>query len=748
MADQTIADVRAKFPQYGDMSDEQLAQGLHQKFYSDMPYEQFSQKIGLKAAAPPAPPVDPKGNFSASVGAAAHDVAGAADKIGTGILNIPHQFMSGAHNILSRIYGNGEDTSAPLEAHLGQAGKDFDAGIGQMFPGTKNGLDISDEELRQLDPSGKQPIEALRAKYAPEGKKSTPELLEGTPGGDLAAGAMRVGSSALNTVPMLGATKIALGAGGKLLDAALTPNATEGGLVTQNQSSIRAAAAGPSGTTQRILQNQPIANRIAANDIAHPTDKPMTPQSVQDARAPANAVYNRAANALPDMALSADKDTAAAISSAGSGGRISTGTPQSQAMISKLKSDLLNGNPVTGDQTVRELSGLRQDAYANLGAEDIDKRTLGKAQLDMANALEDHIQRNLPANAPVSLDQLKAARVLLAKNSTVAGALKGNDIDMGALGRIHGDNPGLMTDGLAHVGQFAAENPTVSSLANKIPDTSRPNFANDLRDVSLTKPSSLLQPITGALSRRAIAGSAKGNMATAEAAFPPRGTADLAPIPNTQKLLPAPSPANPPTYVNAGGGATTASTLADELGMSPGVQAAGPRHPGAPRPGVEETAPEPRSMPEVEMQHPIRGGLSLQSENAPAANAAGRRQDIPLADMLSGGVEQRPAAGLSAGPMGIQHPGGIPYTLNHDFMSGGLSLADELAPTGREALGDVSKVRSQGVPEDIVTRTNAPTKLELGDTIEAPANKFQKPAPKGPAEVQRGKGRTQRPTEK
>lgn len=47
MADITIADVRAKYPQYSDLSDEQLAKGLHQKFYSDMPYDQFSSKIGL-----------------------------------------------------------------------------------------------------------------------------------------------------------------------------------------------------------------------------------------------------------------------------------------------------------------------------------------------------------------------------------------------------------------------------------------------------------------------------------------------------------------------------------------------------------------------------------------------------------------------------------------------------------------------------------------------------------------------------
>lgn len=677
----------------------------------------FNDDQAAKAAAKNNPaPVDPKGDLGASIKAAGHDVLGAADTIGTGILNIPHELMSGAHDLISRITGNGPNTKAPLEAHLSQPGKDFTQGLSQILP-TRNDLPNQPDDT------------------------SIPEFSEGTK--KVLEPVTAMGGDVLKMLPAIGAAKSAAGLGGKILDAALpSPKTTEAGLVTQNQNPMRAAVAGPSGTTQRTLQNQPVANKIAANDIAHPTDVPMTPQSVQDARAPANAVYNRAANALPDMALTADKQTAAAIDSAGSGGRISTGTPQAQAMIAKLKGDLLNGQPVTGDQTVKELSGLRQDAYANIGSEDVDKRTLGKAQLDMANALEDHIARNLPANAPVSLDQLKAARVLLAKNSTVAGALKGNDIDMAALARIHQDNPGLMTDGLGHVGKFASENPTVSGLANRIPDTSKPGFVNDLRDVSLTKPSSLLQPIVGGVGRRIIAGSAQRNMAAADAAFPARGTADLAPLPNKQKLLPAPSPGNPPTYVNAGGGATTASTLADELGMSPDVQAAGPRHPAAPRPGVEEAAPEPRSMPEVELQHPIRGPMSLQGENAPAANGAGRREDIPLADMLSGGVEQRPPQGLSLASTGIQHPGGIPYTLNHDFMAGGLTLADELAPTGREALGDVAKVRSQGVPENIATRTNAPAKLEPGDTIEAPANKFQKPA-----EVQRGKGRTKRPTE-
>jgi hypothetical protein len=44
----TIADIRQKYPQYQDLSDDQLADSLHKKFYSDMPREQFNAKIGYR----------------------------------------------------------------------------------------------------------------------------------------------------------------------------------------------------------------------------------------------------------------------------------------------------------------------------------------------------------------------------------------------------------------------------------------------------------------------------------------------------------------------------------------------------------------------------------------------------------------------------------------------------------------------------------------------------------------------------
>lgn len=42
-----IAEIRQKYPQYNDLSDEQLAKGLYQKYYANMPFDDFSQRIGL-----------------------------------------------------------------------------------------------------------------------------------------------------------------------------------------------------------------------------------------------------------------------------------------------------------------------------------------------------------------------------------------------------------------------------------------------------------------------------------------------------------------------------------------------------------------------------------------------------------------------------------------------------------------------------------------------------------------------------
>ena len=44
----TIAEIRQQYPQYSDMSDTQLADAFHSKFYSDIPKDTFYQQLGVK----------------------------------------------------------------------------------------------------------------------------------------------------------------------------------------------------------------------------------------------------------------------------------------------------------------------------------------------------------------------------------------------------------------------------------------------------------------------------------------------------------------------------------------------------------------------------------------------------------------------------------------------------------------------------------------------------------------------------
>lgn len=76
----TIAEVRQKYPQYSDLSDQELSDALHQNFYSDMPKAEFESSIGLKTT----PPQDfqRKPTFGEQVKSVAYPVA---EAIGTGL---------------------------------------------------------------------------------------------------------------------------------------------------------------------------------------------------------------------------------------------------------------------------------------------------------------------------------------------------------------------------------------------------------------------------------------------------------------------------------------------------------------------------------------------------------------------------------------------------------------------------------------------------------------------------------------
>lgn len=75
MAKVKMSDIRAKFPMYADVSDEQLLMGLRRKYYSDIPQAQFYSNIEFDTGPDPTEGMSGAQKFLAGVGKGMTDVA-------------------------------------------------------------------------------------------------------------------------------------------------------------------------------------------------------------------------------------------------------------------------------------------------------------------------------------------------------------------------------------------------------------------------------------------------------------------------------------------------------------------------------------------------------------------------------------------------------------------------------------------------------------------------------------------------
>lgn len=117
-----FADVRSKYPQYDDLSDDQLASALHNKFYSDIPFEEFSNKVGLRPAVDQSV-LDPNDVRAKRPAPAAPSATGTQKAWAS----MPGRFLQGGVDVidagaqmLSRLGGSGE--AARVDAMVKERG--------------------------------------------------------------------------------------------------------------------------------------------------------------------------------------------------------------------------------------------------------------------------------------------------------------------------------------------------------------------------------------------------------------------------------------------------------------------------------------------------------------------------------------------------------------------------------------------------------------------------------------------------
>jgi hypothetical protein len=76
-----IAEIRAKFPMYSDLSDRDLVKGLHQAHYQDLPYGDFLRQIDFNERSDPTREMGASEKFNAGVGKAFYDISQGAQQL-------------------------------------------------------------------------------------------------------------------------------------------------------------------------------------------------------------------------------------------------------------------------------------------------------------------------------------------------------------------------------------------------------------------------------------------------------------------------------------------------------------------------------------------------------------------------------------------------------------------------------------------------------------------------------------------
>lgn len=652
---------------------------------------------------------------------------GTAAAIGQGITRLAGKAVSGAAGAVAPVFGgNANDTvhgvqdfvnrntelpqsNDPIQQALravnGVAQKvaaPVDRAVGNLPPGLRTGIEATEEAIPDVA-----------------------SLIPGMQG----ARAARTASAASRAVPI---------ASTDVEQALKTAGYQNLPRQAENSTVVQRAGASVAGEAplaqQQTLTNQGVTDELARNEAGIPQGQKVTYQTLADARAAGPGKTYDAAHGALNETLQADPELQGAISSIGD---TTSQLPRSPD-VDGLKQTMLDQPQMTRDQLFSNIQQSRERAAKYYKAEEPDSEAMGDAYSALANAYEDFVGRQLPKDGPVSLQDWQNARTQFAKNYTVQSALKGTSVDASKIAQLQAKNPTQLTDGLNLIAEQHNRFPLSTGFG---PRTFAPEGIGSSGSVPGIVARHATGPAVGAATGYALGGTggaAAGGAAglLSSAAFqgflrrwlggnPEAAQASAAgaatnprlgyffgrdePIPpgwnrsppSIAGLLPAPS------MVNAGGGVATPNILHD-LGLTPDVQAAAPAHPGAPRaptPQPEAPLEQVPSRPMGRVNFTPQGDYSgvLQPNGRPPAPAGGQG-GIPLADLLSEGVEQRPAAGLTAGPMGAPAPQGIPFQRNAGHEAGGLSLADEFSPAAQENNADVAGVRSQGVPEGVTSR--------------------------------------------
>jgi len=387
-----IQEIRAKYPQYADMSDQQLAEGLHQKFYSDMPFNDFAQKIGFQWVPENA---TERMETPEEVGARVKSKYGGMsfwDKVKADLGFVKD------NAVVPAVRGavKGVNTIPTLAADFGVATRNLLPGQNYELPSATFEREVYNRAL----PMGNTPIA--------KGVEFGASLLTGS-----AVPAPRVNNPAPqgfvkpNFDSVRQNTLLQSQKAGYVVPPATT-NPTVGNAFLES-------FGGKTATAQdAAMKNQEITNRLAKQALGLADDAPLAQESLQAIRREAGKAYETL-RSVPTVALDdaatkslddiADKLTGGKLKEALGGGN------DIPKIVQAIKAE-----PLTGKSAVDAIALLRDksgQAYAQ------GSKELGKAYKAIAAEIEGLMEKSLSGEA---LAKFREARQLIAKTYSVESA--------------------------------------------------------------------------------------------------------------------------------------------------------------------------------------------------------------------------------------------------------------------------------------------------------------------------------------
>jgi hypothetical protein len=379
-----------------------------------------------------------------------------------------------------------------------------------------------------------------------------------------------------------------------------------------------------------LAQKQTLTDQAATDELARNEAEILPGQELNTANAEAAAtngpgkVYNAVQAALPPVMTKSEE-----LLSRLNGLEDTTSEVPQSDKVGALRTSVTAAPTITREGLFQNIQAMRAKAtrYYAASDKDPDAAEIGDAYMHAANAYEDFAEQELGKvpDAGVTVDDFRDARTRFAKNYAVRAALNGTSVDAAKIARMHQSNPGQMTGGLQLIAEQHSRFPLSTGFGPR-------TLAPDGIGASGTVPGIVARHVTGPAIGAGTALMLGGGPTGAAIG----GAAGLLTSEAFQSALRRWLGGSPETAGETAAGAATNPRLGNFFG---GDQ--------SPPPGWNRDSGPHWSTGE--------------GANPNAPNPQGGQGDVPLADVLSHGVEQGPPESVSAGPMGAPPQEGLTF---------------------------------------------------------------------------------------